>query len=230
VSPLAIRLGRATLSTIRANVAAALAIKVITVVLAIAGVATLWMCRPRRRRRLVDRRRQRLRLPRRESSSPVTPMAGADCATIRPMQRRLTLLMAALCVLRIRRDAANLADDGRAAVIAPPPDFLTVGSSVVLEARLTEGTSPPRASWPTGPARTAASPPSIRSGRVSALAPGSTTIRATFGADTASLAMRAPDSPAPGPATGASRPAPSIRARTSAPRPTTVQPWRPRWS
>jgi len=40
---LAIRLGRATLSTIRANVAAALAIKAITVVLAVAGVATLWM-------------------------------------------------------------------------------------------------------------------------------------------------------------------------------------------
>jgi Zn2+/Cd2+-exporting ATPase len=40
---LAIRLGRATLSTIRANVAAALAIKAVTVVLAIAGVATLWM-------------------------------------------------------------------------------------------------------------------------------------------------------------------------------------------
>jgi Cd2+/Zn2+-exporting ATPase len=40
---LAIRLGRATLATIRANVAAALAIKAVTVVLAIAGVATLWM-------------------------------------------------------------------------------------------------------------------------------------------------------------------------------------------
>jgi Cd2+/Zn2+-exporting ATPase len=40
---LAIRLGRATLSTIRVNVAAALAIKVITVILAVAGVATLWM-------------------------------------------------------------------------------------------------------------------------------------------------------------------------------------------
>ncbi len=39
----AIRLGRATLSTIRVNVAAALAIKVLTVVLALAGVATLWM-------------------------------------------------------------------------------------------------------------------------------------------------------------------------------------------
>ncbi len=40
---LAIRLGRATLSTIRVNVAAALAIKAVTVVLAVAGVATLWM-------------------------------------------------------------------------------------------------------------------------------------------------------------------------------------------
>ena len=39
----AIRLGRATLSTIRANVAAALAIKLVTVALALAGVATLWM-------------------------------------------------------------------------------------------------------------------------------------------------------------------------------------------
>jgi Cd2+/Zn2+-exporting ATPase len=39
----AIRLGRATLSTIRANVAAALAIKAVTVALALAGVATLWM-------------------------------------------------------------------------------------------------------------------------------------------------------------------------------------------
>jgi Cd2+/Zn2+-exporting ATPase len=41
--PFAIRLGQATLATVRANVAAALAIKVITVGLAIGGVATLWM-------------------------------------------------------------------------------------------------------------------------------------------------------------------------------------------
>ena len=41
--PFAIRLGRATLATVRANVAAALAIKVVTVALALAGVATLWM-------------------------------------------------------------------------------------------------------------------------------------------------------------------------------------------
>jgi len=41
--PFAIRLGRATLATVRANVAAALAIKVITVALAIGGLATLWM-------------------------------------------------------------------------------------------------------------------------------------------------------------------------------------------
>ena len=39
----AIRLGQATLATVRANVAVAIAIKLITVALAIAGVATLWM-------------------------------------------------------------------------------------------------------------------------------------------------------------------------------------------
>ena len=39
----ALRLGRATLSTIRANVVAAVAIKLVTVALAVAGVATLWM-------------------------------------------------------------------------------------------------------------------------------------------------------------------------------------------
>ena len=39
----AIRLGRATLATVRANVAVAIVIKLVTVVLAIAGVATLWM-------------------------------------------------------------------------------------------------------------------------------------------------------------------------------------------
>jgi Cd2+/Zn2+-exporting ATPase len=41
--PFAIRLGRATLATVRANVAAALAIKLVTVAFAVAGVATLWM-------------------------------------------------------------------------------------------------------------------------------------------------------------------------------------------
>ena len=39
----AIRLGRATVATVRANVAAAIAIKLVTVGFAIAGVATLWM-------------------------------------------------------------------------------------------------------------------------------------------------------------------------------------------
>ena len=61
----------------------------------------------------------------------------------------------------------------------------------MLEARLTEGTTPPRvvpADWASTDGRVAAVD---RSGRVSALAPGSATIRATFGADTASLAMRA---------------------------------------
>jgi Cd2+/Zn2+-exporting ATPase len=39
----AVRLGKATLATVRANVAVAIAIKLITVLLAVAGVATLWM-------------------------------------------------------------------------------------------------------------------------------------------------------------------------------------------
>jgi hypothetical protein len=75
--------------------------------------------------------------------------------------------------------------------IAPQPDFLTVGSSVMLEARLTEGTSPARvvaADWSSTDGRVVAVE---RTGRITALAPGSTTIRATFGADTTTLAMRA---------------------------------------
>jgi len=110
------------------------------------------------------------------------------------MQRRLTLLlMAALCAASCGSDETppTSPTTGARLVIAPQPDFLTVGSSVVLEARLTEGTSPPRvvaADWASADGRVAAVD---RTGRVSALAPGSTTIRATFGADTASLAMRA---------------------------------------
>ncbi len=75
--------------------------------------------------------------------------------------------------------------------IAPQPDFLTVGSSVVLEARLTEGSAPARvvsADWSSSDGRVVAVD---RAGRISALAAGSTTIRATFGTDTATLAMRA---------------------------------------
>jgi Cd2+/Zn2+-exporting ATPase len=41
--PFAIRLGRSTLATIRANVAMAIAIKLLFVLFAVAGVATLWM-------------------------------------------------------------------------------------------------------------------------------------------------------------------------------------------
>jgi len=129
---------------------------------------------------------------------PEGPEIAADsatCATIRPMQRRLTLLlMAALCAASCGSDEETpptTPTPGARLAIAPQPDFLTVGSSVVLEARLTEGTTPPRvvpADWASTDGRVAAVD---RSGRVSALAPGSATIRATFGADTASLAMRA---------------------------------------
>jgi hypothetical protein len=111
------------------------------------------------------------------------------------MQGRLTLLFVAALIA-----AACGSDDdappttptpSARLAIAPQPDFLTVGSSVVLEARLTEGTSPARvvaADWSSTDGRVVAVE---RTGRVTALAPGSTTIRATFGADTATLAMRA---------------------------------------
>jgi hypothetical protein len=111
------------------------------------------------------------------------------------MHGRLTLLlMAALCVASCGSDdddTPTTPTPGARLAITPQPDFLTVGSSVVLEARLTEGTSPPRvvaADWSSTDGRVAAVD---RSGRVSALASGSATIRATFGADTASLALRA---------------------------------------
>ncbi len=162
---LAIRLGRATLSTIRANVAAALAIKAVTVVLAVAGVATLWMAVLADVGGSLIVVANALRLLRTKvapdaapGASPgwssrersgITPMQdSATCATIRPMQRRLTLLlMAALCAASCGSDEETpptTPTPGARLAIAPQPDFLTVGSSVVLEARLTEGTSPPR--------------------------------------------------------------------------------------
>ena len=110
------------------------------------------------------------------------------------MQRRVTLLlMAALCAASCGSDdetPTNPTPGARLAIV-PQPDFLTVGSSVVLEARLTEGSTPPRvvaADWSSTDGRVVTVD---RNGRVSALASGSATIRATFGADTASLAMRA---------------------------------------
>jgi len=111
------------------------------------------------------------------------------------MRGRLTLLLvAALCVASCGSDddqTPTTPTPGGRLAIAPQPDFLTVGSSVVLEARLTEGTSAPRvvsADWSSTDGRVVAVD---RTGRVSALASGTTTIRATFGPDTASLEVRA---------------------------------------
>jgi hypothetical protein len=111
------------------------------------------------------------------------------------MLGRLTLLfVAAMCVAACGSDdeaPPTTPTPSARLAIAPQPDFLTVGSSIVLEARLTEGTSPARvvaADWSSTDGRVVAVD---RTGRISALASGSTTIRATFGADTASLAMRA---------------------------------------
>jgi hypothetical protein len=111
------------------------------------------------------------------------------------MQGRLALLFvaalfAASCGSDDDAPPTTPTPPGRLA-IAPQPDFLTVGSSVLLEARLTEGTTAARvvaADWSSTDGRVVAVD---RTGRISALAPGSTTIRATFGTDTATLALRA---------------------------------------
>jgi hypothetical protein len=110
------------------------------------------------------------------------------------MQGRLTLLfVAALFAASCGSDDEPPTTPTPSArlAIAPQPDFLTVGSSVALEARLTEAPSPARvvsADWSSSDGRVIAVD---RTGRITALAPGSTTIRATFGPDSATLAMRA---------------------------------------
>jgi hypothetical protein len=113
----------------------------------------------------------------------------------RAMRGRLTLLfVAALCAAACGSDdetPPTTPTPSARLAIAPQPDFLTVGSSVVLEARLTEGTSPARvvpADWSSADGRVISVD---RSGRITALAPGSTTIKAIFATDSASLAMRA---------------------------------------
>lgn len=74
--------------------------------------------------------------------------------------------------------------------IAPQTDFLTIGTSLVFEARLTEGTNAPRivaADWSSQDGRVAAVD---RQGRVTALASGTTTLRAVFDGRTATLDLR----------------------------------------
>jgi Bacterial Ig-like domain (group 2) len=75
-------------------------------------------------------------------------------------------------------------------VIAPQTDVLTVGASLVFEARLTSGTlavTVVAADWSSQDGRVAAVD---RLGRVTALAAGTTTLRAVFEGQTATLAVR----------------------------------------
>jgi hypothetical protein len=117
------------------------------------------------------------------------------------MRGRLTLLLLAALI------AAACSDDTTETpttpspgtsrlAIAPQPDFLTVGTAITLEARLSDGTTTGRstvvqADWSSSDGRVVAVE---RTGRVTALAPGTTTIKAIYGTDTATLAVRvAPD-------------------------------------
>jgi hypothetical protein len=76
--------------------------------------------------------------------------------------------------------------------IAPQADFLTVGTSIALEARLTSATTATpqvvQAEWSSSDGRVVAVD---RAGRITALAPGTTTIRAVYEAESATLAVRA---------------------------------------
>jgi hypothetical protein len=78
--------------------------------------------------------------------------------------------------------------------IAPQADVLTVGTSLALEARLTSGTTGTtlttvvQAEWSSSDGRVVAVD---RAGRITALAPGTTTIRAVYQSDSATLAIRA---------------------------------------
>lgn len=79
-------------------------------------------------------------------------------------------------------------------VISPQSDFLTVGAVVTLQATLTESNGVPRvvaAEWSTEDGRVVGID---RQGRMSALASGTTNVRAVFEQRTATLAVRvAPD-------------------------------------
>jgi hypothetical protein len=109
------------------------------------------------------------------------------------MRGRLTLLLAAALIAgACGSDSPTDPTPGPSRLaIVPQADFLAVGVSIVLEARLTDGTAPPRvvtAEWSSSDGRVAAVD---RSGRVTGLAPGTTTIRAVAGSDTATLSLRA---------------------------------------
>ena len=115
------------------------------------------------------------------------------------MQRRLTLLLLAALMAGAcsndTTDTPTTPSPGTSRLaIAPQPDFMTVGAALTLEARLTEGTSPTRvvpADWSSSDGRVVAID---RNGRATALGAGTTTLKAIFGTDSATLAVRvAPD-------------------------------------
>ena len=115
------------------------------------------------------------------------------------MRGRLTLLfVAALIAGACSNDTTDTpttpSTGSKRLAISPQPDFMTVGTALPLEARLTDGVAPPRvvpADWSSSDGRVVAVE---RPGKVTALAAGTTPLKAIFGTDSATLAVRvAPD-------------------------------------
>jgi len=109
---------------------------------------------------------------------------------MRMLARPLVIALAVLAAACSSNETPNDPSPGTSGLaIAPQPDFLTVGTSITLEARLTR-VNPPRvvqADWSSADGRVVSVE---RSGRINALAPGRTTIRAVFEDQSATLDVR----------------------------------------
>jgi len=114
----------------------------------------------------------------------------------RTMARRPSVYMIVLCCLGLVSCGSETPTNpsppaSGSLAITPQADFLTLGTAVTLQATFTPTTGAPRivsASWSSDDGRVAAVD---RDGRVTALAAGSTTVRAGFEQLTATLAVRA---------------------------------------
>jgi hypothetical protein len=112
------------------------------------------------------------------------------------MRRAAALLLLAVSAIACGDDSTTPTNPSQPGtfVISPQSDFLTIGTAVTLQASLTDSGGTARvvaADWSTLDGRIAAID---RSGRLTALASGTTTVRAVFEQQTATLEVRvAPD-------------------------------------